>query len=289
MFEHIQQPICDQKVQLDSTIELVIKRLDLIHPEISGNKFYKLKYNLLEAKRLGKKRIISFGGAYSNHIAATAYAAKLFGFECIGIIRGEELANKPLNHTLATAERHTMKLEYVSREKYRHKNQAEFLKELSEKYPESYIIPEGGTNALAIQGCQEILSAQDLEYDYIACAVGTGGTISGIIEASQDHQKILGFSALKGDFLKQEISQWTQKTNWQITDQYCFGGYAKFSPELLNFIDEFEQKYQIPLDPVYTGKMCFGIFELLKQDYFPKHSRILLIHSGGLQGKGAKH
>lgn len=289
MFEHIQQPICDQKVQLDSTIELVIKRLDLIHPEISGNKFYKLKYNLLEAKRLGKKRIISFGGAYSNHIAATAYAAKLFGFECIGIIRGEELANKPLNHTLATAERHAMKLEYVSREKYRHKNQAEFLKELSEKYPESYIIPEGGTNALAIQGCQEILSAQDLEYDYIACAVGTGGTISGIIEASQDHQKILGFSALKGDFLKQEISQWTQKTNWQITDQYCFGGYAKFSPELLNFIDEFEQKYQIPLDPVYTGKMCFGIFELLKQDYFPKHSRILLIHSGGLQGKRAKH
>lgn len=289
MFEHIQQPICDQKVQLDSTIELVIKRLDLIHPEISGNKFYKLKYNLLEAKRLGKKRIISFGGAYSNHIAATAYAAKLFGFECIGIIRGEELANKPLNHTLATAERHTMKLEYVSREKYRHKNQAEFLKELSEKYPESYIIPEGGTNALAIQGCQEILSAQDLEYDYIACAVGTGGTISGIIEASQDHQKILGFSALKGDFLKQEISQWTQKTNWQITDQYCFGGYAKFSPELLDFIGEFEQKYQIPLDPVYTGKMCFGIFELIKQDYFPKHSRILLIHSGGLQGKGAEH
>ncbi len=286
MFDSIAASIPYQKINLNQHIDLTVKRLDMIHPEISGNKFYKLKYNLLEAKKQGFKQLITFGGAYSNHIAATAYAAHLFGFECIGIIRGEELANKPLNHTLQTAQKFAMKLQFVSREKYRLKHTDDFQAELLEKFPESYIIPEGGTNRLALQGTQEILTNQDLEnYDYICCAVGTGGTISGIIESSSDQQRIIGFSALKGDFLKHEISQWTKKTNWQITDQYCFGGYAKFTDELIQFIEIFEKKYQIPLDPVYTGKMFYGVFDLIQKNFFPKNSRILLIHTGGLQGR----
>ncbi|SPL68992.1 1-aminocyclopropane-1-carboxylate deaminase/D-cysteine desulfhydrase [Acinetobacter stercoris] len=286
MFDSIAEIIPYQKINLDSPLHLTVKRLDMIHPEISGNKFYKLKYNLQKAKKLEAHCLITFGGAYSNHIAATAYAAHLFGFQSIGIIRGEELIHQPLNHTLATAQKFGMTFDFVSREKYRQRNDPIFLEQLKTTYPESYIIPEGGTNHLAIQGCKEILTSQDqLDYDYICCAVGTGGTISGIIEASNERQKILGFSALKGNFQKYDVQRWTQKINWNITDDYCFGGYAKFSAELHQFIGDFEDLYHIPLDPVYTGKMMYGIMDLISKNYFPKHSRILIIHSGGLQGK----
>lgn len=285
MFDQIAQTIPYQQITVEG-FEISIKRLDLVHPHISGNKFFKLKYNLLAAQQQGYKKLLTFGGAYSNHIAATAYAAQLFGFESLGIIRGEELASKPLNSTLHTAQRFGMQLQFVTREAYRHKQSSAYLAQLQQDYPDYYVIPEGGTNALAIQGCTEILSDEDRQnYDLICCAVGTGGTITGLIEASHSQQQVLGFSALKGDFLTAEVQQLTKKRNWQITDQYCCGGYAKTTPELLQFIQDFEQRYQIPLEQIYTGKMLLGLTDLIQQGEFPVDHRILVIHSGGLQGR----
>lgn len=285
MFDTIAQNIPHQQIEYRN-VRITVKRLDLVHPHISGNKFFKLKYNLLEAQSLGLKKILTFGGAYSNHIAATAYAAHLFGFESIGIIRGEELKQRPFNPILLNAQHFGMQLEFVSREQYRQKDQPAFLNQLQQQFPEHYLIPEGGTNHLAIQGCKEILKPDDKSnFDVICCAVGTGGTIAGLIESSLEHQQILGFSALKGDFLNHDVQQLTSRKNWNITDAYCCGGYAKTTPELLSFIQNFEQHYQIPLEHIYTGKMLMGIFDLIDRDYFKKGSRILVIHSGGLQGK----
>jgi 1-aminocyclopropane-1-carboxylate deaminase len=207
MFDQIAQTIPYQQITVEG-FEISIKRLDLVHPHISGNKFFKLKYNLLSAQQQGYKKLLTFGGAYSNHIAATAYAAQLFGFESLGIIRGEELACKPLNTTLNTAQQFGMQLQFVSREAYRQKQNPAYLAQLQQDYPDYYVIPEGGTNPLAIQGCTEILSDADREnFDLICCAVGTGGTIAGLIEASHPQQYVLGFSALKGDFLSRELQQ----------------------------------------------------------------------------------
>lgn len=286
MFNAIAQAVGYQTLMDQPDIHLDLKRLDLIHPHISGNKFYKLKYNLQHAKQLGLDTLITFGGAFSNHIAATAYAAHYFGFNSIGIIRGEELADQRLNHTLATASQFGMQLEFINRQDYRNKEQPDFLAELQSRFPNAYIIPEGGTNSLAIQGCKEILSEQDRQnYDVICCAVGTGGTITGLIESSHFNQNILGFSALKGDFLTSDVTHLTAKKNWKIIDEYCCGGYAKTSAQLIEFIQFFEKQYQIPLEPIYTGKMLFGIFDLIEKAYFPPHTRILAIHSGGLQGR----
>ena len=286
MFNAIAQAVGYQTLIDQPEIHLDLKRLDLIHPHISGNKFYKLKYNLQHAKQLGQDTLITFGGAFSNHIAATAYAAHYFGFQSIGIIRGEELADQPLNHTLSTASQFGMQLEFINRQDYRNKEQPDFLAELQSRFPNAYIIPEGGTNSLAIQGCKEILSEQDRQnYDVICCAVGTGGTITGLIESSHFNQNILGFSALKGDFLTHDVAHLTAKKNWKIIDEYCCGGYAKTSAQLIEFIQFFEKQYQIPLEPIYTGKMLFGIFDLIGKAYFPPHTRILAIHSGGLQGR----
>ena len=258
----------------------------MVHPHISGNKFFKLKYNLLAAQQQGYKKLLTFGGAYSNHIAATAYAAQLFGFKSLGIIRGEELASKALNATLSTAQQFGMQLQFVTREAYRQKQSPAYLAQLQQDYPDYYVIPEGGTNPLAIQGCTEILSDEDRQnFDLICCAVGTGGTIAGLIEASHPLQYVLGFSALKGDFLSRELQQLTEKRNWQITDRYCCGGYAKTNTELLQFIRAFEQQYDIPLEQIYTGKMLLGLTDLIQQGTFPKDHRILVIHSGGLQGR----
>ena len=284
MFDTIAQNIPDQQINFHD-ITLIIRRLDLVHPQISGNKFFKLKYNFLEAKRQGYQHILSFGGAYSNHIAATAFAAQQFGFQSVGVIRGEELADRPLNPTLATAQEFGMQLHFVSRDEYRRKQRPEYLAELARHFPEHYVIPEGGTNALAIQGCQEILKDSDAQFDVICCAVGTGGTISGLIEASHAHQQILGFSALKGSFLKDEVAQLTKKTNWNILDDYCCGGYAKTSAALVQFIRDFEAEFSIPLEQIYTAKMLMGIFDLIEKNYFPARSKLLVIHSGGLQGR----
>lgn len=285
-FDAMAQQIPYQPLALSPSIHVTIKRLDCIHPQISGNKFFKLKYNLLEAQRLGCRQLLTFGGAYSNHIAATAYAAQYFGFDCIGIIRGAELAQKPRNPTLQLAHENGMQLQFISREQYRQKQDAAYLTQLKQQYPDAYIIPEGGSNALAVRGCEQILSAQDLEnYDVICTAVGTGGTIAGIINASSAQQQVLGFSALKGDFLSAEVQHYTQKKSWKIIDDYCCGGYAKTTPELLTFIDDFEQQYGIPLEPIYTGKMLLGLTDLIAKNYFQAGTRILVMHSGGLQGK----
>lgn len=267
-------------------VTICIKRLDLVHPQISGNKFFKLKYNFLAAQNHGFNKVITFGGAYSNHIAATAFAAHQFGFESIGIIRGEELQHRALNPTLATAQHFDMQFKFISRERYREKASPEFLQQLTLDYPDHYIIPEGGTNAFAIQGCTEILSNFDRQhFDVICCAVGTGGTIAGLIESSAEQQQLLGFSALKGDFLHHDVASLTSKRNWKITDAYCCGGYAKTTAELLRFIQHFEQQYDIPLEQVYTGKMLYGIFNMIEHGLIQPQQRLLVIHSGGLQGK----
>lgn len=284
MFEKIAQHVPDQRIWLKDRL-VTIRRLDLVHPQISGNKFFKLKYNFLEAQQLGFKKLLTFGGAYSNHIAATAFAAWQFGFESVGIIRGEELAHQPLNPTLALVQQFGMQLHFVSREEYQHKQDANYLQALAQKFPAPYIIPEGGTNALAIRGCQEILKDSDAQFDVICCAVGTGGTITGLIEASQPHQQVLGFSALKGNFLNEEVAKLTTKRNWSILDDYCCSGYAKTTPELIQFIQHFEAEYDIPLEHIYTGKMLLGISDLIETGYFPAEAKLLILHTGGLQGR----
>ncbi len=270
-------------------VDVALKREDAIDSDVSGNKFRKLKYNLLEAMEERHATILTYGGAFSNHIAATAKAGKLFGLKTIGVIRGEELGtnlNETLqqNSTLRLAHDCGMQFEFVSRTEYREKDTDSFRESLKNKYGKFYEIPEGGTNALAIKGCAEILDETTAAYDYIACAVGTGGTLAGIIESSLPHQNVLGFPALKGDFLEAEIKKYTQKTNWKLITDYHFGGYAKTSEALINFINAFKENQGIQLDPVYTGKMLFGLTDMVSNGYFSKNTRILAVHTGGLQG-----
>lgn len=273
------------EISLPNNIQLYIKREDLLHPLISGNKFRKLKYNIQEAKDTKSKLLITFGGAYSNHILATAAAGKEYGFSTLGFIRGDELKDKVLeNPTLSYAQDLGMSFEFISRELFSKKEDVSFVSGIQEKYPNSYILPEGGTNELAIKGCEEILNEEDKTFDFVCCAVGTGGTISGIINSSCENQKIIGFSALKGDFLSDVICKFVTKKNWIINSDYHFGGYGKITDELVEHLNEFHSKTNIPLDPIYTGKMVYGILDLIKKQYFPKNSKILIIHTGGLQG-----
>ena len=266
------------------SISLFIKRDDLLHPHISGNKFRKLKYNLVAAKAQNKTKLLTFGGAFSNHIVAVAATGKEFGFETVGLIRGEELATQiEANPSLKFARDCGMELEFISRENYRQKNDPALLLHWQKKYGDFYLLPEGGTNDLAIKGCEEILSAAN-QFDFICCAVGTGGTISGLINSAQPNQKIIGFPALKGDFLQEDIRNFTHNKNWELCSDYHFGGYGKITPELIRFMNDFNAQHQIPLDPIYTGKMVFGVLDLIQKKYFPEGAKILLIHTGGLQG-----
>tara|TARA_R110002126_G_scaffold61051_2_gene158186 strand:- start:553 stop:1449 length:897 start_codon:yes stop_codon:yes gene_type:complete len=272
-------------ISFPNFISVSIKREDLIHPFVSGNKFRKLKYNLLQAKTENKDTLLTFGGAYSNHIAALAFAGQENGFRTIGIIRGDELESKITeNPTLQFAQNCGMEFKFVSREEYRNKQEKVFLENLKSTYGNFYLIPEGGTNELAIKGCQEILTPADSQFDYICCSVGTGGTILGIINSALPHQKVLGFPALKGDFLKDEIRIFAQNNNWELITHYHFGGYGKIKEELIAFINQFYQENKIPLDPIYTGKMVFGVMNMIATNHFPSHSKILLIHTGGIQG-----
>lgn len=266
----------------EKEIKLFIKRTDQTHQHISGNKWYKLKYNLIEAKKQGLETLLTFGGPYSNHIAATACAAQEKGFKSIGIIRGEE--HFPLNPTLQFAKDNKMLLHYVSRSDYREKTTSDFFEQLKVKFGDFYLIPEGGSNVLAMQGTAEILDANDT-HDFVCCAVGTGSTIAGIINTSTDKQTVIGFPAIKGFYeLKKDIESWTKKKNWKLVNDYFCGGYAKVNKKLVEFINEFNTEHNIPLDAVYTGKMMLGILDLITKDYFPKGSSILAIHTGGLQG-----
>ncbi len=266
-----------------------MKREDKIHPFVSGNKFRKLKYNIFEAEANNKKVLLTFGGAYSNHIVATAVAANQNNLSSIGVIRGEELQENlekilSENSTLREAHKNGMKFYFVSRATYRNKSDISFLNQLREKYGDFYLIPEGGTNQLAVKGCEEILTKEDNQFNYICSAVGTGGTIAGLINSSENHQKILGFSSLKGDFLNEEIKKLALKTNWSLQANYHFGGYAKYTNEFISFINDFTEKTGVLLDPIYTGKMIYGILDMVKMNSFEKGSKILAIHTGGIQG-----
>jgi 1-aminocyclopropane-1-carboxylate deaminase len=281
--------IDNQLVQIplltEKQVTLAIKREDLLHPYISGNKYRKLKYNLLEANKMGCHTILTFGGAFSNHIAATAYAAKEKEFSSIGIIRGEELRETwRQNTTLLKAHEDGMVFKFVSREDYRKKEESEFIGDLRKEFGEFYLVPEGGTNKLAIKGCEEILASGDEQFDFICTSVGTGGTLGGLINSSFPHQKALGFSSLKGDFLKEGIKKISNNNRWELISEYHFGGYAKISQELIHFINDFKVQTDIPLDPIYTGKMIFGLLDMVKHDIFAKGTKILAIHTGGLQG-----
>lgn len=288
------QKIRTQEVLLssikDKNVRLFIKREDEIHPFVSGNKFRKLKYNIAKAKQQNKTTLLTFGGAFSNHIAATAVAGKETGFKTIGVIRGDELGvdiKKTLatNITLREAHQNGMQFKFVSRSVYRTKTSKEFIDQLEQEFGDFYLIPEGGTNDLAVQGCEEILTEDDAKFDFICCAIGTGGTISGLINSAANHQKIIGFPALKGDFLSEEIKKYTkQNNNWSLETDYHFGGFGKFNEALISFINQFKEETSIPLDPIYTGKMLFGLVDLIRKDYFSENSRILAVHTGGLQG-----
>ena len=279
----------NQKISLPllnkKKVELYIKREDLIHPQISGNKYRKLKYNLLKAKELKYDTLLTFGGAYSNHIAATAYAGKMNGMKTLGVIRGEELVGSwSSNPTLSAAHKLGMKFKFVSRADYRKKDIAGFLDNLKVEFGNFYMVPEGGTNKLAVMGCEEILTPKDSKFDEICCSVGTGGTLAGLINSATPNQHVLGFPALKGDFLKKDICKFVENGNWELCTDYHFGGYARVNESLVSFINEMNQNVGIPLDPVYTGKMIYGILDMIAKDYFKPRTKILAIHTGGLQG-----
>lgn len=277
----------NQKITYDlpNGITLEIKREDLLHPFVSGNKFRKLKYNVLQAKAENHSVLLTFGGAFSNHIAAVAFAGKEQGFETIGVIRGDELRDKITeNPTLSFAQECGMRFEFVTREAYRHKTETAFIEQLKAQFGSFYLVPEGGTNDLAVKGCEEILTELDADFDFVCSAVGTGGTISGLINSALPHQKVLGFPALKGDFLQDEIRNFVQNKNWELQTDYHFGGYGKVTTEFIEWMNWFYVQTGIPLDPIYTGKMVFGVMDLIQRNYFPPNSKILMIHTGGLQG-----
>lgn len=281
-------------------VKLFIKRDDLIHPQVSGNKWRKLKYNLLAAKEQKQNTLLTFGGAFSNHIYATAAAGKVFGFKTIGLIRGGRI--EPLNPTLAYAEEVGMELHFITRSDYRRKEDLVYQKQIRDQFGDFFLIPEGGTNVSAIKGCAELVEEVKQQLaelpDYWCAACGTGGTLSGIIRGLNGQKKVLGFSVLKGDFHQKDITELlgmeaqvsdTLKVsdtydNWQVNTDYHFGGYAKFKPPLIDFINTFKKDNNIQLEPIYTGKLFYGIYDLIKNDYFPSGSSIFAVHTGGLQG-----
>lgn len=272
-----------------------VKRVDLIHPLISGNKWFKLKYNIDSLREKGLNQMITFGGAWSNHIHATAAAAKEFGFDAIGIIRGEE--PKVWSQTLIDAQEWGMRLEFISREAYDEKESEDFKMWLLAEYGPSLIVPEGGANYLGVNGCMEIIEEEDFKFDIICCSAGTGTMAAGLALMLKPHQKLMVFPALKGGFLKNEIrmklvyflmdDEAADELMKQVIvcDDYHFGGYAKWNDELLSFITTFEATEQIPLDQIYTGKLLYGVLEEMKKGVIGGKMKTLVIHSGGLQGK----
>lgn len=275
-------------------IRLLVKRDDLLCPgndqEWCGNKVRKLKYNLAAARAQGHTQLLTFGGAYSNHIAAVARASQYYGFETIGIIRGE--AHTPLNPTLQQAMEHGMRLHYLDRATYRRKHLPEVIQSLRAQFGEHYLIPEGGTNDLALRGAGEIIPEVISQLgslpDYLAVACGTGGTMAGMIRACEGRSQLIGISSLKGNFMTKEVQHLLGNDcihhNWQIYSDYHFGGYAKFPEALRQFVQSFKQEHHILLDPVYTAKVAYGVLDLITKGAFPSGSTVLLVHTGGLQG-----
>jgi 1-aminocyclopropane-1-carboxylate deaminase len=267
-------------------VRLLIRREDLNHPFISGNKWWKLKYNLQEAVRREQRTVLTYGGAFSNHIYATAAAARELHLRSIGIIRGEQ--TMPLNRTLQFATECGMELHYLPRAAYREMNSPSHARWLEQTFGEYYRIPEGGTNDYAVKGCEEFGNMIDeIKCDFVCLPVGTGGTMAGMVKGISPTKKILGFAVLKNaGYLNQHIRNLsgTANDNWTLLTQYAYGGYAKRHPVVSSFIKSFFEQANIPLDFVYTGKMMCALFDLIEKRYFKKGTTILAIHTGGLQG-----
>lgn len=280
--QQLSSPLFDAK-----GLRFYVKREDLIHPVIGGNKWRKLKYNIQNIENNNLQTVLSFGGAYSNHIYALAGAGNLYGFKTIGIIRGER--HKILNPTLKFASRMEMKLHYVSREAYRQKDSDSFIAELKDKFGQFILLPEGGSNLHALRGCAEIMDELDEQLedcDYVCLPCGTAGTLAGLI-SSQTSKQLLAIAVLKNaGFLRQSVNELlpeNKSQNWAINLDYHFNGYAKKTPELMAFIAEFKREFHIPLEPVYSGKLFYGLMDLIKKDYFPRGAKIVALHTGGLQ------
>lgn len=265
-------------------IRLYLKRDDLLHPQVSGNKWRKLKYNLLAAHEQGLNTLLTFGGAFSNHLYATAAAGRLTGLRTIGIVRGEELAGSPLNPTLAFCQSQGMQLHFVSRDAYRQKDEPAYLAGLQDRFGPCYVVPEGGTNELAIRGTAEIMPEISHQMgqapDYVCCSVGTGGTVLGLARTAPPSTTVIGFLALKAPSFTLP-----QPATCQLAKSYHFGGYAKTTPQLLDFIKGFEQRTGVRIEQVYTGKMLYGIGDLARQGAFPAGATVVAVHTGGLQGR----
>lgn len=282
--------IIEHPLLKERNISLWLKREDLLHDLISGNKWRKLKYNFLEARHGGFHKILTFGGAYSNHLLATAASANEYGFDSIGVVRGDEL-DVDSNPTLEKCHELGMHLVFVSRSDYRLKEDQGYLSGLTKDIGKCYIIPEGGTNLNAVRGCKEVILEIERDFDFVASAVGTGGTIAGLAAGLKTGQAALGFSVLKNaHYLDDMVRGWLKEVNSEpigsckINHTYHLGGYAKFTVALIEFINEFKKSYNIQLDPIYTGKLMFGLFDLIEHSYFPEGSKIVAIHTGGLQG-----
>ena len=272
------------EIPIESKVRLFIKREDLTHPEISGNKYWKMFYNVKKylEKEVSERKIITFGGAFSNHIAAAAALGNEFGIKTLGVIRGNELEDSwQENPTLFSAHQNGMSFRFVTRETYRYKEK--MMKELQTEFPESLVVPEGGTNENAVEGIQYMLTDETKDFDYICSAVGTGGTVSGLSKFAQPHQKVIGFKAVKDNSLENRIKNLSKKDNFTLVDA-SDGGFGKITDENVRFINEFYQYFGIVLEPVYTGKMLRKIFEMIADNYFPANSKILAFHTGGLQG-----
>ncbi|MDH6250539.1 1-aminocyclopropane-1-carboxylate deaminase [Chryseobacterium sp. H1D6B] len=278
------EPVPIQEITINKNIKLFIKREDLVHPQISGNKYWKLFNNINNyiSRKPDNPFIITFGGAFSNHIAAVAVAGKLSETPTLGLIRGEELESRWRdNPTLSFASGNGMKFKFITREEYRNKEKlTEFLQQ---EFPDALIIPEGGTNEEAVEGVKMMLNNETKDFDYLCTAVGTGGTIAGISKFCEENQKVIGFKVVDDSSLQNKIEELTLKKNFNLIDS-SFGGYGKINDENIRFINEFKERFNIALEPIYTGKMMQRIFEMIEEGYFPAHSRILCFHTGGLQG-----
>lgn len=287
--QHLLDPLLVQK-----NIFLSVLREDLMHPLTGGNKWRKLKYNLQAAKAQGYATLLTFGGAYSNHLVATAVAGRQHGFKTICLVRGEETL--PLNRSLQIAFNHKMQLHYISREQYRIYRDALTHHQLINEFGNCYILPEGGSNSLAVKGCSEIIQKLEIDADVICVATGTGATLAGIASKLKPHQQAIGFCVLKNaSQLKTDIENWISEmqtpnapkeflqTDWQLNKDYNFGGYAKSNMALLDFVKQFSIQHSIPIEPIYTGKLFYGIYDLIQKNFFKEGTRIIAIHTGGLQ------
>ncbi len=271
-------------------IRLHIKRDDLLHPVVSGNKLYKLMLNLEQFKYEHKKTLITFGGAYSNHLHATAFMGKSLGIQTVAIVRGEQLV--PLNPTLKDCTDWGMVIEPVSRGLYRQKQQAPEIQSIIDKYPSPYVVPEGGANRLGVQGVAQMLDGVDQkDLDVVVVACGTGVTMAGLISACEPHVRVIGFPALKAEkWMGGEVQGWLDviactNNNWALQHGYHFGGYGKTKLELLEFMDDMEANYNLLLDPIYTGKAFYGLLKMIENGNIARGSNLLFVHSGGLQGR----